>query len=102
MLSSDSEGWGLVIFEAASYALPILMTDVGCAGEFIHDGGNGLVVPPRKQKAFEAGMIKLRADAKSRASLGKAAEGSLAALPSREELIQKYVASWRKAFSTRA
>jgi glycosyltransferase involved in cell wall biosynthesis len=100
LLSSDSEGWGLVIFEAATYGLPILMTDVGCAGEFIQDGRNGLIVPPRAGKAFEAGMTKLRADAVLRESLGQAAQDSGAMLPSREELIQKYVSSWGKAFHT--
>ncbi len=77
LLSSDSEGYGLVIFEAAAYGLAILMTDVGCAGEFIHDGENGLVVPVRDQEAFTAGMIKLRTNRELRESLGKAAKDSL-------------------------
>jgi len=33
LLTSDSEGWGLAVIEAASCGLPIIMTDVGCAGE---------------------------------------------------------------------
>jgi glycosyltransferase involved in cell wall biosynthesis len=97
LLSSDSEGWGLVIVEAAAHRLPILMTDVGCAGEFIHDGENGLIVPVGDPRAFEEGMEKIRTDAALREALGKAAEESLATLPSREELIQGYVESWERA-----
>jgi glycosyltransferase involved in cell wall biosynthesis len=97
VLSSDSEGWGLVILEAAGYRLPIIMTDVGCAGEFIKDGTNGLVVPPGDDVAFEAAMLRLRADAMLRQSLGQTAKDSLASLPSEEELIQRYVASWERA-----
>ena len=32
LLTSNYEGWGMAVVEAASYGLPIIMTDVGCAG----------------------------------------------------------------------
>jgi glycosyltransferase involved in cell wall biosynthesis len=102
LLSSDSEGYGLVIFEAAAHELAILMTDVGCAGEFIHNGENGLIVSVRSGEAFTAEMIKLRADAELREALGKNAKSSLESLPTKEELIQKYLASWEKASSAHA
>jgi len=38
LLTSNSEGWGMVVIEAAGFGLPIIMTDVGCAGEVIKDG----------------------------------------------------------------
>lgn len=97
LLSSDSEGWPLVILEAAAHRLPILMTDVGCAREFIRDGENGLVVPVGDKEAFLEGMEKIRTDATLREALGKAAKDSLAALLSREELMRRYVSSWERA-----
>ena len=97
LLSSDSEGWGLVIVEAAAHRLPILMTDVGCAGEFIHDGKNGLVVPVGDREAFVEGMLRLREQAPLREALSQSAKESLATLPSREELMQRYVSSWERA-----
>lgn len=100
LLSSDSEGWGLVVVEAAAFQLPILMTDVGCAGEFIHEGINGLIVPIRDQGAYEAGMLKLRAQEGLRGLLGRAAKDSLGSLPSKDELIQRYVSGWGKASLT--
>ncbi|MCD5381652.1 MAG: glycosyltransferase [Candidatus Pacebacteria bacterium] len=43
-LSSDHEGWAMVILEAAAAGMPIVTTDVGCAGEVVVDGENGRVV----------------------------------------------------------
>lgn len=97
LLSSDSEGWGLVIVEAAAFQLPILMTDVGCAGEFIHDGVNGLITPVRDLEAFGAGMLKIRAEMELRGLLGRAAKESVGLLPSKEKLIQLYISGWEKA-----
>ena len=45
LLTSNYEGWGMVVIEAADYGLPIIMTDVGCAGELIENEKSGLVVP---------------------------------------------------------
>ena len=41
LLTSDYEGWGMVAVEAANYGLPIIMTDVGCAGELIENEKSG-------------------------------------------------------------
>ncbi len=55
VLSSNYEGWGRVILEAAMAKLPVIMTDVGCAGELIKDKESGLIVPiGDKQKLKEA------------------------------------------------
>jgi glycosyltransferase involved in cell wall biosynthesis len=44
--TSDYEGWGMGIIEAAASGLPIVMTDTGCAGEIIKDQETfGLVIP---------------------------------------------------------
>lgn len=44
-LVSWYEGWGIVSVEAAAAGMPVIMTDVGCAGEFIVHEAHGLVVP---------------------------------------------------------
>lgn len=55
VLSSNYEGWGRVILEAGMAKLPVVMTDVGCAGELIKDKESGLVIPiGDKQKLKEA------------------------------------------------
>ena len=55
LLTSDYEGWGMTVVEASSYGLPIVMTDVGCAGEFIKNNYNGIICPVRdEQKILES------------------------------------------------
>jgi len=49
VLSSDYEGWGMVIVESAIYNLPIVMTDVGCAGEFVKNEESALIIPVNDQ-----------------------------------------------------
>ncbi|TSC84102.1 MAG: glycosyltransferase [Parcubacteria group bacterium Gr01-1014_17] len=95
LLTSDSEGWGVVVTEAAAYGLPIIMTDVGCAGEFIKNGENGIVIPVSDEDALVAAMRRVIEDTELRARLGHAARASFAALPSADEQIRKQVEEWR-------
>ncbi len=44
-LPSMHESWGRVVIEAVHHGVPVVMTDVGCAGEVIIDGESGWVVP---------------------------------------------------------
>jgi glycosyltransferase involved in cell wall biosynthesis len=55
-LSSDHEGWGMVLLEAAATGMPIITTDVGCAGEAIINDENGLVVPVRDVTAYTSAL----------------------------------------------
>ena len=59
LLTSNYEGWGLAIIEAASFGLPIIMTDVGCAGEIIKNEESGIIIPVGDKKALAAAMTKL-------------------------------------------
>ena len=97
LLSSDSEGYGMVIIEAANYALPIIMTDVGCAGEFIKDRENGIIIPIKDQKSLEQGMEELIKDSELRKKLGDNAQKSTQGLLSKEETLNLYKESWEKA-----
>ena len=95
LLTSDSEGWGLVALEAAAYGLPIIMTDVGLAGEFIRDGENGLVIPVGDEDALVVAMKRLIEDADLRARLGAAARSAFGGLPTPAAQIEKQVEEWR-------
>jgi len=99
LLTSSSEGWGLAVIEAASFRLPIIMTDVGCAGEIIQDGQSGLVIPVGgKQKLVEA-MLKIIEDQDLRKRLGEHAKMAVSRLPSKTEILDLYKASWQKALA---
>ncbi len=97
LLTSDYEGWGLAVIEAAAYGLPIIMTDVGCAGEVIKNNESGLVIPVGDQQALEEAMIKLIENPELRQKLGQGARQAVAKLPGKEETLKLYKKSWNKA-----
>lgn len=45
LLTSNYEGYGRTVIEAMAVGCPVIMTDVGIAGEIVIDQKNGLVVP---------------------------------------------------------
>ena len=45
LITSDREGFGMTAIESLSCGTPVIMTNVGCAGEVVHDGENGFIVP---------------------------------------------------------
>ena len=100
LLTSDQEGYGMVIIEAASYGLPIIMTDVGCAGEFIKDKENGVIIPIKDQEALENNMAELIKNGDLRAELGNNAQESVKSLLSKEETLNLYLQSWQKAIKS--
>lgn len=97
LLTSDSEGWGMAVIEAAGYGLPIIMTDVGCAGEVIKDGESGLIIPVGDRKSLEVAMAQMIQDKDLRKLLGKGAGNSIKKLFSKEETLTLYLESWKKA-----
>jgi glycosyltransferase involved in cell wall biosynthesis len=62
VLSSDYEGWGRVLIEAMVVGLPIVTTNVGCAGEVVKHEQHGLVVPTRDEKALEKALLRMATD----------------------------------------
>ncbi len=95
LLTSNSEGWGLVALEAAAYGLPIIMTDVGLAGEVLKNGESALVIPVGDEEALVQAMKRVITDANLRQRLGEEALRVFTALPNPEEQIQKQVEAWR-------
>jgi len=97
LLTSNSEGWGMAVVEAASFGLPIIMTDVGLAGEIIKNNESGIVIPVGDQKALENAMIKIIEDENLREKLGNGARKAVENLPSKEEILELYKKSWEMA-----
>lgn len=97
VLSSDYEGWGRVIVEAATSRLPIVMTDVGCAGELIKNEESGLVVPVRDPDALAGAMLRLVDDRSLAGRLAEEGVNSLKSLADKEKTLALYKESWRLA-----
>jgi glycosyltransferase involved in cell wall biosynthesis len=103
LLTSESEGWGMSVVEAARQSLPIIMTDVGCAGELIVNDISGIVIIglDSRHEQFVAklseAMIRLSMDAVLRERLGKAAFQAIQNLPSKEATFALYRHGWENA-----
>lgn len=97
LLTSFAEGWPLVVAEASAAGLPIIMTDVGSAGEFIKNGENGLVVPVNDVETLKVAMEKIFNNSELRNKLGEAARQASLDLPNQEEIIALYKKSWQLA-----
>jgi glycosyltransferase involved in cell wall biosynthesis len=97
LLTSNQEGWGLVVVEAASYGLSIIMTNVGCAGEFIKDRESGLVIPIGDEAKLIEAMQNLINNKQLLEELGNNVKKSLSGLLTKEETLKLYKESWQKA-----
>jgi glycosyltransferase involved in cell wall biosynthesis len=97
LLTSYSEGWPLVIVEAAQYGLPIIMTDVGSAGELVVNNSSGLVVPVNDATALSAALKRAIDDNNLRQSLGMTAQQKASQLLSWPETLDLYKKSWEQA-----
>jgi glycosyltransferase involved in cell wall biosynthesis len=101
LLTSNSEGWGMVVIEAANFGLPVIMTDVGCAGEVIRDNESGLIIPVGNQDELERAMFRVIEDEKLREELRCGAIEIVNVLSSKEETLGRYKESWVKAIKNR-
>ncbi|MFH1255409.1 MAG: glycosyltransferase [bacterium] len=97
VLTSDSEGWGLAAIEAAGRGLPIIMTDVGCAGEVIKNDESGLVIPVGDKKKLVESMIEILKNSELRKKLGENGRLAVSRLPEKEQIFNLYKKSWEIA-----
>src|SRR5262249_59752497 len=59
VLSSDWENLPHAAVEALAVGTPVVATSVGGVPEVVHDGINGLLVPPASPEAFAAAIQRL-------------------------------------------
>jgi glycosyltransferase involved in cell wall biosynthesis len=66
------EGFGLVVVEAMSCALPVIISDRGSLPELVDDGAGGFVCDPTDRGALARSVLRLASDADLRRKLGAA------------------------------
>ncbi len=102
LLASDYEGYGRTIVEAAAAKLPVIMTDVGVAGELIMNGITGAVVPVGDEHAFTDAMRSALADYPRFEKYAHAAFGVLSTYAlSPEASVKRMHEAWRQAIEMR-
>lgn len=102
-ISSNYEGWGVVALEAMAVGVPVIMTDVGLAGELIINGENGLVVPVGNAQAFGAAVAALAKDSVMRRRIGENGRACVMAytlLLKREEYLRRLRQSFMSCTSS--
>jgi len=97
LLTSFAEGWPIVIMEAARYRLPIIMTNVGSAGELIINQESGLVIPVNDKSALISAMKLLIGDRELRTKIGLGAFQAVNGMLNKEEIIKLYQLGWQRA-----
>lgn len=90
LVTSNYEGYGMSAIEALSSGCPVVMTDVGCAGEDIRNAENGFVVPVGDKKALARAIIRI-------VSNGAHFSATPPKFPSKDEYLARYKKSWEDA-----
>ncbi|MFA5133267.1 MAG: glycosyltransferase family 4 protein [Patescibacteria group bacterium] len=90
------EGWGRAVVEAASFGLPIIMSDVGLAGEVIKNNESGLIVPVNDKKALKDAITKMIEDKALAKRLGEKAREAVAVLPDKQKTLELIKNNWKK------
>jgi glycosyltransferase involved in cell wall biosynthesis len=82
LLSSDYENLPHSAVEALSVGVPVVATSVGGVPEVVHDGENGLLVPPGRPGELAAAMRRVLEEPGLRDRLAAAAKPSVEAISS--------------------
>jgi len=77
LLSSSWENFPHAVVEGLAAGTPVVATDVGGVGEIVHDGVNGLLVPPGDAEGLAGAIGRLAGDGTLRERLRAAARGSV-------------------------
>jgi len=97
LLTSNYEGYGLTLIEAAAAGCPILTTNVGVVGDMINKN-NALVCEVGDRECL-AKQMRFAIENKSlRARLSAEAQHSVSSLSSKQEYLLAYKKSWEDCF----
>jgi glycosyltransferase involved in cell wall biosynthesis len=100
VLSSNYEGWAMTVIEAAALGKPIVMTEVGCAHEFIVPEKNGLIVPVGNKEALATALLKYYDNRAFAKNMSLAAERDALTYMSHEENDALLLKSWQNALES--
>lgn len=92
------EGYGMSVVEAASFGVPLVISNTGVAGSLFKDGESALIFNQKNEKGFASGLIKLSNDLNLRKKIGdNARSAALYSVLSMDNYLSKYKHSMEAA-----
>lgn len=96
VVPSRSEAFGIAALEAWRAATALVMTNRGGAGEFVRDGGDGILVDPEDVDALAAAIARVLADPPLRERLATAGSERVAEF-TWERVVERYLQVYAQA-----
>ncbi len=100
VLSSFHEGFGIVLQEAMQVGLPIVSTNVGGQTDFLEEGRNAFLVPPRDPESLAKAIMKLLSNNSLRTAMADNNRNDLNQFET-ETVCKKYLAIFREILDGR-
>lgn len=88
----DTEGLGVVLLEAMSYAKPVIASGVGGITDIVINGDNGLLVPPADPDALAQAIRKMARDGHLRKVFGRKARKTVDERFNWDRIVKKLTA----------
>lgn len=98
VLPSYYEGWGCVVIESLTAGTPVIMTDVGCAGEILRDGTEGFIVRHDDEQQLAEKIVLVLTDKELCDDMSKRGKERVVELLSKKETLDLYKKSWELAY----
>ena len=101
VMSSITEGLGSAMLDAMACGRPVVATRTGGIPEAVHDGVNGLLVPPHDDAALAAAIVRLLQDDALRERLGGAARQRIVNEFSVDRMVANTLDVYRRRLANR-
>lgn len=99
LVASLYEGWCRVASESVMHHVPVIMTDVGCANEWLEDRKQGIVVPVEDKNAFVSAIVDIVNKEGLHDALVSGCIAKSQTIPSFGSYAKQVVMSWTKTIS---
>lgn len=96
LLTSDYEGYSMAAIEALSFGLPVIMTDVGVAGDIVKNGKNGIIIPVGDREKLIEAILRIIREGNFRKKLIDGAKKTEFIYKSFDDYRDKLIESFRK------
>lgn len=99
LITSCYEGWCRVANESVEAGVPVIMTDVGCAGGWLEDGSEGIVVPVEDKKAICEAILHIEKNEALHTALVEGCMQKKKTIQGFDSYVNEIVSSWKKTIS---